>query len=67
MDTEGVYLTFSDGKTFLYPQTFLFSTRFTYAHMVREITDPSRLARHANQPGQAPDPAQIRPSAKNQS
>lgn len=31
---EGLYLTFSDGKTFLYPQSFLFSTRFTHAQVV---------------------------------
>ncbi len=28
---EGLDLTFSDGKSFFYPQAFLYATRFTHA------------------------------------
>lgn len=31
---EGLYLTFNDGKSFFYPQAFLFATRFTHAQVL---------------------------------
>jgi hypothetical protein len=31
---EGLYLTFNDGKSFFYPQTFLYATRFTHAQVL---------------------------------
>jgi DUF971 family protein len=36
---EGLYLTFSDGKTFFYPQSLLFSVRFPYAKVMNEMRD----------------------------
>lgn len=35
---EGVYLTFSDGKTFFLSEAFLFATRFTHGKLVRAPT-----------------------------
>lgn len=34
LEDDGLYLTYSDGKTFFYPQAFLFATRFTHAQIV---------------------------------
>ncbi len=31
---EGLNLTFSDGKSFFYPQAFLYATRFTHAQVL---------------------------------
>jgi hypothetical protein len=32
--TDGLLLTFSDGKTFFYSQAFLYATRFTHGSVV---------------------------------
>lgn len=44
---EGLYLTFADGKSFFYPQTFLFATRFTHA----QVLSPEPASKTTGLPG----------------
>jgi hypothetical protein len=54
LNEEGLYLTFSDGKTFFYPQSFLFAVRFPYAKVLTEVKDLPYGPGHEIQPSDEP-------------
>ena len=51
---DGLFLAFSDGKSFLYPVAFLFATRFTHARVVPEDRASSAAKDSSTEPSLNP-------------